>query len=222
MFEGQPIDWELQKKVALIPNDEWEKGPDHIAEKIEEIRELLEAEDRASSAPTEIEMPVPPAAAQALARRLASNRDAIALITAGLLEQIAEFRENVRGDNRLNPEFREQLLAFLDDLTGKVQDLLGLLPSDATDIDARTGEKGVRWLRAFKAALLEDARKYASYENVAGAAVPTGIILGCTGLGALLGMPVAGTIVGGLLTGQLKPGKAADDLLKRTKPEVEP
>ncbi len=35
---GKPLDWELQKEVALIPDAEWEKGPEHIAGLIEEIR----------------------------------------------------------------------------------------------------------------------------------------------------------------------------------------
>ncbi|MDE9449659.1 hypothetical protein J3R80_04150 [Aliiroseovarius sp. Z3] len=38
-LNGKPLDWELQRHVALIPDEDWEKGPEHIAEKIEEIRE---------------------------------------------------------------------------------------------------------------------------------------------------------------------------------------
>ena len=37
-LDGKPLDWELQRRVALIPDEDWEKGPEHIAEKIEEIR----------------------------------------------------------------------------------------------------------------------------------------------------------------------------------------
>ena len=37
MLKGQPLDWDLQEKVALIPDEDWEKGPEHIAEKIREI-----------------------------------------------------------------------------------------------------------------------------------------------------------------------------------------
>ena len=66
--------------------------------------------------------------------------------------------------------------------------------------------------------MIETGRRYVSPENVAGAAIPTAIILGCTGIGSMLGQPIAGTVVGGLLTGQLKPGKAADDLLKPKSP----
>ncbi|WP_248409386.1 hypothetical protein [Aliiroseovarius sp. S2029] len=37
-LDGKPLDWELQRRVAEIPDADWEKGPEHIAEKIEEIR----------------------------------------------------------------------------------------------------------------------------------------------------------------------------------------
>ncbi len=37
-LDGKPLDWELQRRVALIPDEDWEKGPEHIAELIEEIR----------------------------------------------------------------------------------------------------------------------------------------------------------------------------------------
>ena len=37
MFKGQPLDWDLQREVALIPKDNWEKGPEHIAQLIAEI-----------------------------------------------------------------------------------------------------------------------------------------------------------------------------------------
>lgn len=44
MLDGQPMDWELQKRVALIPDADWEKGPEHIARRIEEIRARFELE----------------------------------------------------------------------------------------------------------------------------------------------------------------------------------
>ncbi|UWQ07346.1 hypothetical protein [Aliiroseovarius crassostreae] len=37
-LDGNPLDWELQRRVALIPDEDWEKGPEHIARKIEEIK----------------------------------------------------------------------------------------------------------------------------------------------------------------------------------------
>ena len=34
---GKPLDWELQKQVALIPESDWKKGPDQIAALIRDI-----------------------------------------------------------------------------------------------------------------------------------------------------------------------------------------
>jgi hypothetical protein len=38
---GRPLSWELQRAVALIPYEDWEKGPEHIARLIEEIEARL-------------------------------------------------------------------------------------------------------------------------------------------------------------------------------------
>lgn len=47
MLSGQPIDWHLQEKVALIPDDNWKQGLEHIADVIRGI----EAEYLAEKAP---------------------------------------------------------------------------------------------------------------------------------------------------------------------------
>ncbi|TRD21697.1 hypothetical protein [Palleronia caenipelagi] len=36
-LRGEPLDWELQKQIALIPDNDWAKGPAHIARLIEKI-----------------------------------------------------------------------------------------------------------------------------------------------------------------------------------------
>ncbi|WP_371168317.1 hypothetical protein [Aliiroseovarius sp. 2305UL8-7] len=41
-LDGKPLDWELQRRVALIPDEDWEKGPEHMAEKIRQIREQFD------------------------------------------------------------------------------------------------------------------------------------------------------------------------------------
>ncbi|MDA5092489.1 hypothetical protein O2N63_00100 [Aliiroseovarius sp. KMU-50] len=43
-LDGKPLDWELQRRVALIPDEDWENGPEHIAQKIEEIKAAYLAE----------------------------------------------------------------------------------------------------------------------------------------------------------------------------------
>jgi hypothetical protein len=34
---GRPLDWDLQREVALIKNEDWKKGPEHIARLIKDI-----------------------------------------------------------------------------------------------------------------------------------------------------------------------------------------
>lgn len=48
MLIGQPLDWELQRRVALIENDIWEAGPDKLADEIARIEAAYEVEKRAS------------------------------------------------------------------------------------------------------------------------------------------------------------------------------
>jgi hypothetical protein len=43
-LNGQPLDWDLQREIALIPNEDWEKGAEHIAQLIDEIRGKREPE----------------------------------------------------------------------------------------------------------------------------------------------------------------------------------
>ncbi len=45
-LDGAPVDWELQRRVALIPDEEWEKGPERVAELIAEIRARYDLEQR--------------------------------------------------------------------------------------------------------------------------------------------------------------------------------
>lgn len=52
-LDGKPLDWELQRRVALIPDEDWEKGPEHIARLIEDIRARFELEKRIEELETE-------------------------------------------------------------------------------------------------------------------------------------------------------------------------
>ena len=35
--DGPPLDWKLQEAVALIPDEDWEAGPERVAARIAEI-----------------------------------------------------------------------------------------------------------------------------------------------------------------------------------------
>lgn len=48
-LDGKPLDWELQRRVALIPDAHWDQGPAHIAGLIDEIRARYEVQLRAET-----------------------------------------------------------------------------------------------------------------------------------------------------------------------------
>ncbi|UWQ78031.1 hypothetical protein K3725_11975 [Leisingera sp. S132] len=43
-LDGKPLDWELQRRVALLDNAIWDTGPEAVAKEIERIRSLFELE----------------------------------------------------------------------------------------------------------------------------------------------------------------------------------
>lgn len=149
--------------------------------------------------------------------RVSQNRDALVLTIANAISQIDEFRETVRGLNGIDPEYRESLLSFLDNLKSKLEGLLHDLPLGQQIVSIKRAYKIADWLHDYRSLISVEATKYLRPENVVQATIPTGLILACTGVGALFGFPVAGTVVGGLITGQLKPGKAADNLFGQSR-----
>ncbi len=48
-LQGKPLDWELQRRVALIPDEDWDKGSAHVAGVIDEIRARFEVERHAEA-----------------------------------------------------------------------------------------------------------------------------------------------------------------------------
>lgn len=45
-LDGEPLDWHLQRRVALIKDEIWEAGPEAVAKEIEKIRAKLDLEKR--------------------------------------------------------------------------------------------------------------------------------------------------------------------------------
>lgn len=45
-LDGKPLDWELQKEIALISDEDWKKGPEWIAGRIAGIRARFELQER--------------------------------------------------------------------------------------------------------------------------------------------------------------------------------
>lgn len=216
ILNGTPMPWELTHRIALeVKEGEWEAGQSVVAERIKEIRrEWNKTRGRETQQP----MPGPSLAQkQTAAARVASNRDAIALTVVSLLEQLCAYREHVRGLNRLDSEYRDDLLAFIDALSNKLHELVMMLPEKNEAIEPKHGGAFIHWLQECRALVPGVAKRYVAPENVVEAALPTSIILGCTGVGALIGGPVgagAGGVVGQLISNQMKPGQAAKVLLE--------
>lgn len=209
---GKPLDWGLQREIALIPDVEWAKGPARIAELIKVIRAKYPSRPSREPGST-AEKPISKSQTAAMANRLMANRDPLALSIASGLVQIAEFRERVRGTNELDPQLREEFLEFLDSLSNRLTALLSILPGPDQIASDDQGEDAVFWLEEYKRVVATKFRKYTEPGNVAEATLPTGIILTCTCVGTLLGQPLVGAAVGGLITGHINPGKAASQLI---------
>lgn len=205
--------WEMLEEIARIDAATWDAGPEVVNPVIRKIWEGYQDGVSTSGSVSDPE-PVYEDAKSAMKQRVAVNRDALAVATAGLLEDIGAFKDRVRGMNHLEPELREQVLAFVDEFTGKLSALLEGLPGPGESVDDDQAGRLVLWLRDFRGFLGHKLSHYGSAENMAEAAVPTGIILGATGIGSMLGMPLAGSVVGGLIANQMKPGQAARELMK--------
>jgi hypothetical protein len=219
LLDGRPMladgarTWEMLEKIVLIDPETWDKGPDAVNPVIREIweeyRDSGTGEGRVSD-----HRPITDDAKSAMKQRVAVNRDALAVASAGLVDQLGAFRDHVRGMNHLEPEVREEVLTFIDEVTGKLSQLLEGLPGPGEGVDDAQAGRLVLWLREYRVLLRQKLAYYGSVENMAEATVPTGIILGATGIGAMMGMPVAGSVVGGLIVNQMKPGQAAKELTK--------
>jgi hypothetical protein len=212
---------DMLEQIALIDPETWDAGPETVNPKIREIWEGYKDGSFAAGHAADPE-PVSEDAKSAMKQRVAVNRDALVVASAGIIDQLGTFKEQVRGMNHLEPEVREEALAFIDEFSGKLSSLIDGLPVTGTVVDDDQAGRLVLWLREYRGLLRHKLAYYGSAENMAEATVPTGIILGATGVGAMLGMPVAGSVVGGLIVNQMKPGQAAKELTKPQDKDLDP
>ncbi len=213
-IDGKPLDWELQRRVALIDDSIWKAGPEAVAAEIAKVEKKWLA-----TRPFGYEAPLTENEVSKVTHSLTHNRDAIVVSTVGLIEQIESFREKVRGLNALEPDVREETVEFANYLVRELTGLIGILPKPDEQVSIEKSGRVALWLRKYNSELLAKLAHYSSPENVAEATVPTSIVLISTGIGAMLGQPLAGAAVGGLISNQMKPGQAAKDLLKGSENE---
>ena len=217
ILDGRLQNWEMLEEIALIDPEDWDKGAEHVNGLVAGIQARYAVKKKSNVGATS-KLPVSRVEADRMAARVELNRDSLVLTIVGVVGQVAEYREQIRGNNHLEVDVRNDLLGFLDNLSEQLSELLSNLPKAGETINQESSEEYVRWLTKFGSFLRSKALTYMDPENVAGAVIPTGIIMGSMGIGAMLGQPVAGAVVGGLITNQMKPGKAAEAILK---PDVE-
>ena len=170
-----------------------------------------------------------------IAARLETEAPVIALTSASLLEQIANYREQIRGDNILaaeHTEFRDGLLDFLDTLHVDLKSLLTTLPAPGNAPTPIEVEETATWTERFIGSAIPELGVYTSPEALAKTAIPTGIILGCGALAAAITGTVtlsattalagfgAGSFFGQWLTRTVKANAPADKLTKQMKPDT--
>ncbi|MTI00515.1 hypothetical protein [Roseibium sp. RKSG952] len=213
-LDGRPTDWKLQRSVAEIEDSIWQAGPGAVASEIRRLEtghyEGLFSEIEFDEAETE------GGTGTENTRAITQNRDALVVSAAGLIEQIDAFREIVRGHNGLAPELRKELLEFLGLLKEEISSLIQMLPKPMEAESAECFQNIAGWMDTYKNDLTTKLKHYASPQNVAELTLPSSIVLAATGIGAMLGQPLAGAAVGGLITNQMKPAQAAKELLKRS------
>ena len=132
----------------------------------------------------------------------------INLVSQNVVSLIDQQREITRGNNKLDPQSRDEQLSALDSLKEIVKEAQSLPDRlEQGDIVAET------WMARFKSEFEDNFAQTFGAKNIAKATLPAAIILGCGALGALVAGPVgfgAGSVLGHLITGQIKPGAAAD------------
>ena len=217
MWEGRFTDWDLAVEVAEIPNDVWEAGAEAVAAEIERIRSNRTLSEE-SNKPSEKEDAPHNALTTSSKENIVRNRDAIALNAAALIDQLTEFKERIRGLNRLEPEIKQEVLDFIENLEMGLEALLASLPKENAPLSDDEEVVIGGWLDEFYPLMKTKAKHYVSPDNVSEAALPVSFILGFTAIGTMIAGPAGGgvgALVGGLITGQVKPGKAADELMEQ-------
>ncbi|OCW57241.1 hypothetical protein [Hoeflea olei] len=209
--------------IAMQPKEFWEREPEEVLAAIAEIVDwappeahLDSRQDRNRHVKANSIGRSHQVSAQAVGKALSDNREPLLFSLASLQQQIAEFRERVRGDNQLAPDFRAELIAFLDGLEASLSELAGLVPESADKgVSKEDAAEAATWLVKYKARILAGLEDYCAADNVADTTLPVGIILGCGTVGALVAGPMgfgAGAFFGQLVVRHAKPGTVGDKL----------
>ena len=110
-----------------------------------------------------------------VAKNIKSNSVSLILTAASILEQIADYRECVRSDNQLggfDPEFRDSLLTFLDQLTSDIEKLLSQIPNQNLEPTPEQEEAATDWTGRFISSAIPERELSPSAENLGKVSAP--------------------------------------------------
>lgn len=150
------------------------------------------------------------------------NSISIYLNIIALEEQVCGFVERVRGSNSLDTRQKDRYLSFLVQLQKNIGDLASSLPDANEELDQKQAEVTATYLEKYWEHLTQNIDEFLSPEKTAGLTVPLGIVAVSTGIGALFGQPIAGSILGAWLAGRASPEKVVGKFLEGTDRPQEP
>ena len=129
--------------------------------------------------------------------------------------QLADFLEQVRGNNELLPRDRDDLLTAVTNLNSKIDELLRVLQGiEGSELPPETART---WIADYKAQCGRVFDELLTSKKMANVTVPAGLSFGLTALGYAVGGPMAAGVGLGLsrvLLGDLKYGEVAEKVLR--------
>lgn len=184
---GAPQDWEgLLTDIALIPSEDWEKGPKHIARLIEAMQRARDAARADADTKT----------VEAVRLAVSVNREPLRYQLQALVENLTQELERLKGDNGLDPEIRD----LLTDLRRIATELLERLPNvgpvdqetagEMTGLLALYSERFKQWPRLHVDDVVDGTCRITLIGLSAG-------VFGLAGLPAWAGAALGGAVFGG-------------------------
>lgn len=140
----------------------------------------------------------------------AGSTGPLVLVSASILDSLEQYRDSVRGNNKLKADHSDhhaELMDFLDRLKDALQELINTIPESSSEKNVKDLPEVKTWKTEFWEGLLGDLKKLSSPESARKIALPTTLIFGCGAIGGLVGGPVGygiGTYVGKVISGEAK------------------
>lgn len=194
VLRGYPPDENLLTKIALIPAQDWAKGPLHLNAIIAEI-----VRSHQSNSPQLNQGTI-----KLIQRTVAANTEVLPLQLAALLQVIDDEYERLRGDNALDPELRERMLAAFQRIRDAAIGIGVALPDQGAPDEVAAIEIG-RWGAVLASALKHwnnEAKKIVlGREADPRVAFGSRVVVGGAVAGVLIGIGLPGyaTLAGGAI-----------------------